>query len=176
METRVQIEDKYKIKLHLKRKISKLVNLLFEIDEIKNNSAIKGFEIDTIAFDIVLTDDKEIHSINKTYRNKDNPTDVITFALFADDDNKFVFDKTVELGEIIISVDTAKRQAKETLKKEILTLIVHGIMHVLGFDHQTNKDYNFVFRVQDSVINGLRKNISLLWKMQEKKLSKRLMN
>ncbi len=155
METRVQIEDKYKIKLHLKRKISKLVNLLFEIDEIKNNSAIKGFDIDTIAFDIVLTDDKEIHSINKTYRNKDNPTDVITFALFADDDNKFVFDKTVELGEIIISVDTAKRQAKETLKKEILTLIVHGIMHLLGFDHQTNKDYNFVVRVQDSVINGL---------------------
>ena len=155
METRLQIEDKYKIKLHLKRKISKLVNLLFEIDEIKNNSAIKGFDIDTIAFDIVLTDDKEIHSINKTYRNKDNPTDVITFALFADDDNKFVFDKTVELGEIIISVDTAKRQAKETLKKEILTLIVHGIMHLLGFDHQTNKDYNFVVRVQDSVINGL---------------------
>ena len=155
METRVQIEDKYKIKLHLKRKISKLVNLLFEIDEIKNNSAIKGFDIDTIAFDIVLTDDKEIHSINKTYRNKDNPTDVITFALFADDDNKFVFDKTVELGEIIISVDTAKRQAKETLEKEILTLIVHGIMHLLGFDHQTNKDYNFVVRVQDSVINGL---------------------
>lgn len=155
METRVQIEDKYKIKLHLKRKISKLVNLLFEIDEIKNNSAIKGFDIDTIAFDIVLTDDKEIHSINKTYRNKDNPTDVITFALFADDDNKFVFDKTVELGEIIISVDTAKRQAKETLKKEILTLIVHGIMHLLGFDHQTNKDYNFVVSVQDSVINGL---------------------
>lgn len=129
--------------------------MLFEIDEIKNNSAIKGFDIDTIAFDIVLTDDKEIHSINKTYRNKDNPTDVITFALFADDDNKFVFDKTVELGEIIISVDTAKRQAKETLKKEILTLIVHGIMHLLGFDHQTNKDYNFVVRVQDSVINGL---------------------
>ena len=155
METRVQIEDKYKIKLHLKRKISKLVNLLFEIDEIKNNSAIKGFDIHTIAFDIVLTDDKEIHSINKTYRNKDNPTDVITFALFADDVNKFVFDKTVELGEIIISVDTAKRQAKETLKKEILTLIVHGIMHLLGFDHQTNKDYNFVVRVQDSVINGL---------------------
>lgn len=155
METRVQIEDKYKIKLHLKRKISKLVNLLFEIDEIKNNSAIKGFDIDTIAFDIVLTDDKEIHSINKTYRNKDNPTDVITFALFADDDNKFVFDKTIELGEIIISVDTAKRQAKETLEKEILTLIVHGIMHLLGFDHQTNKDYNFVVSVQDSVINGL---------------------
>lgn len=155
METRIQIEDKYKIKLHLKRKISKLVNLLFEIDEIKNNSAIKGFDIDTIAFDIVLTDDKEIHSINKTYRNKDNPTDVITFALFADDDNKFVFDKTVELGEIIISVDTAKRQAKETLEKEILTLIVHGIMHLLGFDHQTNKDYNFVVSVQDSVINGL---------------------
>lgn len=155
MKTKVQIEDKYKLKLPLKRKISKLVNLLFKIDAIKNNSAIKGFGADTLSFDIVLTDDCEIHSINKTYRNKDNPTDVITFALFADDDNKFVFDNTIELGEIIISVDTAKRQAKETLEKEILTLIVHGILHLLGFDHQTNKDYNFVVRIQDSVISAL---------------------
>lgn len=155
MKISVQIEDNYGVKLFLKRKISKIVNSLFEIDEIKNKSAIKGFDVDRLSFDIIFCDDKTIHSINKEYRKKDSPTDVITFALFADDDNKFVFDKTVELGEIIISMDTAKRQMKENLEKEVLTLICHGILHLLGFDHLTDKDYNFVVRVQDSVISKI---------------------
>lgn len=155
MKTKVQIEDNYGIRLNIKRKISKIVNLLFEIDEIKNCSAIKDFDVNTISFDIVLTDDNTIHSINKEYRKKDSPTDVITFALFADDDNKFIFDKNVELGEIIISIDTAKRQMKDSLEIEVLTLICHGILHLLGFDHLTDKDYNFVVGIQDSVISKL---------------------
>ncbi len=155
MKTTLQIEDNYGIKLSLKRKISKIVNLLFEIDEIKEKSAIAGFDVDVLSFDILFCDDETIHSINKEYRKKDSPTDVITFALFADDENKFVFDKTVELGEIIISIDTAKKQMKETLEKEVLTLICHGILHLLGFDHLTDKDYNFVVNVQDSVISKL---------------------
>lgn len=155
MKTKVQIEDNYGIRLNIKRKISKIVNLLFEIDEIKNCSAIKDFDVNAISFDIVLTDDNTIHSINKEYRKKDSPTDVITFALFADDDNKFIFDKNVELGEIIISIDTAKRQMKNSLEIEVLTLICHGILHLLGFDHLTDKDYNFVVGIQDSVISKL---------------------
>ncbi len=155
MKTKVQIEDTYKTGLNLKRKISKIVNLLFENEEIKNNSAIKGFEAETLSFDVVFTDDDNIHQINKQYRKKDSPTDVITFALFADDDNKFMFDKTIELGEIIISVDTAKRQAKISLENEILILICHGILHLLGFDHLTDEDYNFVVGIQDSVISKL---------------------
>ena len=155
MKTALQIEDNYGIKLSLKRKISKIVNLLFEIDEIKEKSAIAGFDVDVLSFDILFCNDETIHSINKEYRQKDSPTDVITFALFADDENKFVFDKTVELGEIIISIDTAKKQMKETLEKEVLILICHGILHLLGFDHLTDKDYNFVVNVQDSVISKL---------------------
>lgn len=155
MKTKVQIEDNYKVKLSLKRKISKIVGLLFDIDEIQKNSAIKGFDVNTLTFGIVFVNDSEIRKINKEYRNKDRETDVITFALFADDENKFVFKKTVELGEILISVDTAKKQAKEGLEKEILTLITHGILHLLGFDHLTDEDYNFVVSVQEKVIAEL---------------------
>lgn len=158
MKTKVQIEDNYGVKLSLKRKISKIVELLFNIDEIQKNSAIKDFDVNTLSFGIVFICDPEIRKINKEYRNKDKETDVITFALFADDENKFVFRKTAELGEILISVDTAKKQAKEGLEKEILTLIAHGILHLLGFDHLTNEDYNFVVGVQEKVI------AELLWK------------
>lgn len=155
MKTRVQIEDNYGVKLSLKRKISKIAELLFNIEEIQENSAIKDFDVNTLSFSIVFVCDPEIREINKEYRNKDKETDVITFALFADDENKFVFRKTAELGEIFISVDTAKKQAKEGLEKEILTLIVHGILHLLGFDHLTNEDYNFVVGVQEKVIAEL---------------------
>ncbi len=155
MKTTIQIEDEYKTNLHIKRKIAKIVNLLFKIEEVEKYSAIKGFDVENLEFGVVLTDDETIHSINKQYRKKDTPTDVITFALFADDEEKFVFDKTVNLGEIIVSVDTAKKQMKQTLELEILTLICHGILHLLGFDHLTKEDYNFVVKVQDRVISNL---------------------
>ncbi len=58
-------------------------------------------------------------------------------------------------GQIIVSVDTAKKQAKTTLEEEILTLICHGILHLLGFDHLTKKDYDFVVRIQNKVIKEL---------------------
>ena len=161
MKTKIQIEDNCGLSFPLKRKVSKIVNLLFENDDIKKKSAIKDFEVETLSFDIVFVDDKAIHSINKEYRKKDSPTDVITFALFADDENKFVFDKTAELGEIIISVETAERQAKETLEKEICTLICHGILHLLGFDHLNEADYNFIVGIQDSVVLKLWKSINL---------------
>ena len=155
MKTKIQIEDNYGIKLSIKRKVSKITKLLFKIEEVKNNSAVYGFDFDTLAFDILFVDDKTIHSINKEYRKKDSPTDVITFALFADDDNKLVINKTIELGEIIISIDTAIKQAQKSLEEEVLTLICHGVLHLIGFDHLTEEDYNFIVRIQDSVLKQL---------------------
>ena len=111
--------------------------------------------ISKIRFDISFCTDETIHQINKEYRQKDCPTDVITFSLFADDDNAIVYRKTADLGQIIVSVETAKKQAKETLEKEIMTLICHGILHLFGFDHLTKKDYDFVVRIQNKVIEEL---------------------
>ncbi len=155
MKTKVQIEDNYGVKLYLKRKIAKIVSLLFSMEEIRKNAVTKDFKADTVSFGVVFVDDKTIKEINREYRKKDKETDVITFALFADDENKFVFNKTIELGEIIISIDTAKMQAKETLEKEVLTLLCHGILHLLGFDHLNEADYNFVVGIQESVISRL---------------------
>lgn len=155
MKTKVQIEGQNKLDFPLKRKISKIVNLLFENDIIEENSAINGLGVKEISFGLVFCNDEEIKNINRDYRKKDSATDVITFALFADDENKFVFDNKVELGEIIISTETAKRQAKEAFEKEIYTLITHGILHLLGFDHLTDEDYNFVVSVQNSVVPKL---------------------
>lgn len=92
--------------------------------------------------DLVLIDDKEMRQMNKQYRKKDSPTDVISFAYL--EVTEYERQKgDIIVGDIFISVDTAKRQAKENshdFKTEMAILFVHGLLHVLGFDHNTNKE------------------------------------
>ena len=146
--------DNVKIILkNYKLKIKKMIDIMLEMPELKS-SKIFCDEISKIRFDVSFCNDETIHQINKEYRKKDSPTDVITFSLFIDDPNAIVFRRSADLGQIIISVDTAKKQAKETLEKEILTLICHGILHLFGFDHLTKKDYDFVVGIQNQVIKN----------------------
>ena len=147
--------DNVKIILkNYKPKIKAMLDIMLEMPELKSSKVFSN-EISKIRFDISFCNDETIHQINKEYRAKDCPTDVITFSLFADDENAIIYRKTAELGQIIISIDTALKQAKTTLEEEILTLICHGILHLFGFDHLTKKDYDFVVRVQNQVIEKL---------------------
>lgn len=74
--------------------------------------------------------DKEIQTVNQEFRGKDKPTDVLSFPTdFLDDE------KVPTLGDIIISVETAKRQSKN-LQHELVKLFNHGLLHLLGFDHE----------------------------------------
>lgn len=87
---------------------------------------------------VVLTDDDEIHQLNRDYRDRDRPTDVLSFAQREGED---VFDDSL-LGDVIISVPTAERQARErrhSLREELLELLVHGILHLLGYDHERSE-------------------------------------
>lgn len=89
---------------------------------------------------VVLCDDAFIHPLNREYRGKDTPTDVLSFAQRegegADADDPV-------LGDLIISVETAIRQAGEhgiTLPQELRVLLVHGLLHLLGYDHLTEEE------------------------------------
>lgn len=137
-----------------KSDIKKIINIILEIPELKK-SKIFNEKISKISFDIAFCNDITIKEINKTYRNKDSATDVITFSLFYDSDNSMIFNKTADLGQIIVSIETADKQKEENkndLRCEILTLITHGILHLLGFDHQTKKDYDFIINIQNKVL------------------------
>lgn len=135
--------------------VPKILDILLGLAEIKENGCFSPFDFKELSFDILFVQDDKIHEINREYRGKDKVTDVITFALFADDDFKMVLEDSIYLGEILISVDTAKAQAKKGIKNEILTLITHGILHLFGFDHQTDEDYNFVVGVQNLVMDKI---------------------
>lgn len=146
---------KYNLSLKkIKSEIKEIVEILFNLEELKK-SAIFNKEINKVRFDISFCTDKTIYQINKEYRKKDSPTDVITFSLFCDDDNSIIYRKTADLGQIIISIETAFKQSienKNSLNKEIMTLICHGILHLFGFDHLTKKDYDFVVGIQNKVV------------------------
>lgn len=91
---------------------------------------------------LVLCDDEYIHKLNKEYRSKDKPTDVISFAYLEVTDFEVV-DGDVAAGDIFISLDTARRQAKEkghSLKRELEILFVHGLLHCFGFDHRNDEE------------------------------------
>ena len=114
--------DSVKIVLkNYKEKIKQMIDIMLEIPELKTSKVFSD-GISKIRFDISFCKDDTIHQINKEYRQKDCPTDVITFSLFADDPDALIYRKTADLGQIIVSVDTAKKQAKTTLEEEILTL------------------------------------------------------
>jgi len=87
--------------------------------------------------EILFTDDEEIQSLNSAYRGKDRPTDVLSFP----DGDLNPETGAFQLGSIAISLDTAGRQAAEigqSLVTELRFLILHGLLHLLGFDHETD--------------------------------------
>ena len=89
---------------------------------------------------ILLTRDKDIRLLNKEFRSIDQPTDVLSFPQNQDEDPSIPGEKF--LGDIAVSLDTAKIQANEhglALKEEIVLLLIHGILHLLGYDHEASE-------------------------------------
>jgi probable rRNA maturation factor len=129
----------------------------FYLDTLTDVSCLEGFEFDTLTFDILFCDSEKTHQINRDYREKDYPADIITFAIFADDESKFILDGDVNLGEILLALDKVREEAKKSNvsdKYELYFLIAHGILHLLGFDHQTQEDYEFVVELQNKALRN----------------------
>lgn len=115
--------------------------------------ALKYLKLDNVMFNVIIVDNEEIHKINKEYRNIDRPTDVISFAL-EDDDTFIKIDKRI-LGDIYISIDKAKEQAEEyghTLLRELCFLTIHGILHLLGYDHMEKDEEEIMFELQERIL------------------------
>ena len=129
------------------------------LEEINNlnkfiDFALKYLKLKKVIFNIIFVDDTYIHNLNKEYRGIDRPTDVISFAL--EDDQSFIKTDFKVLGDIYISLDTAKKQAEEyqhSLKREISFLAIHGLLHLLGYDHMKKEDEEKMFALQELILN-----------------------
>jgi len=113
-------------------------------------------EYDSFELGIVITDDENIHRINKEYRGIDEPTDVISFALLEGKDD-FVMppDDILHLGEVVISYPRAVSQAdeqKHSTKCELAWLVIHGVLHLLGHDHETDADRTAMQTIENDIL------------------------
>lgn len=118
------------------------------------DSALKKENLDNVSFNLIIVDNEYIHELNRTYRNIDRETDVITFALEDEDSIILPSDERV-LGDIYISIDKAESQALEyghSLLRELSFLAVHGFYHLLGYDHMTEEDEKVMFAKQEEVL------------------------
>lgn len=99
----------------------------------------------TYMVNVCLSDDAEVHKLNKEFRGLDKPTNVLSFANIDDDDFYEILDvaEEVELGDIILAFETLQREAdikNISVYAHYCHLVVHGFLHVLGFDHQEDDE------------------------------------
>jgi probable rRNA maturation factor len=110
--------------------MKKILIIAMKSMELKKNSEVS----------LLLTNDKEIHDLNKIFRNINSPTDVLAFSM-SEGSHDFSLPEGIAenlLGDIIISIETAKKQAKllgHSLEQELTVLLIHGLLHLLEFDH-----------------------------------------
>ncbi len=132
-------------------KTPKVSSLRQKIELILQEAGAEGSEIS-----ILLTDDKSIHGLNREYRSMDKPTDVLSFPQLDDD---FPGIGPRMLGDVVISMETASRQAAKaghSTERELNILLVHGILHLLGYDHEKGaEDAREMKEMERDILNKL---------------------
>ncbi len=124
--------------------------------ELAVNAALKHENAESRFLSVVLTTDENIHEYNREYRSVDRPTDVLSFP--ADEGDDLLTPPDGFLGDIMISIPRAREQAKalgHSTEREILFLTVHGVLHLLGYDHMRPEDEQIMFPVQRSIVEGI---------------------
>lgn len=131
-------QDKVEIPAALEAKLQEALQVVAKLHGISETTEVN----------ITIVDDEEIHALNRDYRGVDRPTDVLSFALeedLEDSDEPEILDGPEEqlLGDIVMSAETALRQAEEFghgIEREFTYLAVHSLLHLLGYDHMEPED------------------------------------
>lgn len=136
--------------------INETKDSLPEINELNNvvNFALEYMKVNNSIFNIIIVDEEKIHKLNKTYRGIDRATDVISFAL--EDDDTFIKTDFRVLGDIYICLSKAREQATNyghSFVREISFLTVHGLLHLLGYDHIKKADEAIMFELQERILS-----------------------
>lgn len=143
-------QEKVSIPEALEADLTKAMNVVAELEALSPQTEV----------DITLVDDAAIHELNRTYRGIDRLTDVLSFALDEGEEEPEVDDDEIEhlLGDVIISAPTAVRQGEEYghgLEREMTYLAVHGMLHLLGYDHMEEKDKLIMRKREEEVLRRL---------------------
>lgn len=123
-------------------------NTVFELTK-------KELKLKNVFVSLVLVDNKKIKEINKEYRGKNKETDVISFAF--EDEAHNPKEGLRVLGEIYISIEKAEEQSRDychSLKRELSYLMVHGLLHLLGYNHETDLDKKVMRELEEKILSN----------------------
>ncbi|MEG2311080.1 MAG: rRNA maturation RNase YbeY [Bacilli bacterium] len=130
---------------------------IVELTEVKNliEYFLQYEKLKGVEFNIIVVDNNYIKRLNKQFRGLDSPTDVLSFAL--EDCTDIVYEDVRLLGDIYISIDQARSQAisyGHSLLRELSFLSVHGLLHLLGYDHMNAVDEKIMFDKQERILRS----------------------
>ena len=112
-----------------------------------------------VSLSLLLSNNKKIKKLNKHFRNKNKPTDILSFPI----DKKIRISKNMYLGDIIISyncLDKPKSQDLKSFRQKVIKIFIHGFLHLLGFNHIRNKDYFKMLREENFIYNHIKSKIN----------------
>lgn len=153
------LQDKVEFNESIEKLITKVSGLVIDTEGVKIDCKV----------DITLVDDAKIQEINNEYRNINSPTDVLSFPIIEGCEGQinpevgdYDEDGHAMLGDIIISLETAKRQAEEyghSFEREVAFLVTHGMLHLLGFDHEEEEQEKKMLEEQEKILTkaGLKR-------------------
>ena len=112
-----------------------------------------------VTFTLLLSNNKNIKKLNKVFRKKNKPTDILSFPI----DKKIKISKHTYLGDIIISynyLDKPRSQDSKLFKEKVIKIFIHGFLHLLGFDHKKNKDYDKMLREENFLFQSVKLKVN----------------
>jgi len=124
----------------------------------KLNKKIKIYKKKVIYCTLLLTGEKEIKKLNKKFRKKNKSTDVLSFPFYRkmELNKKLKKEKEIYLGDIVININKIKsKQNKDYFRIEFNKLWIHGLVHLFGYDHKRNKDFNNMNRIEKKYLSYL---------------------
>ena len=134
--------------------INKVVHTCFEEEKLLEKN---------LYISITLTNPENIRDINKSYRNVDNATDVLSFPMFEKDEIEQIINNRKDevkdvLGDIVISLQRVKEQAEEyghSFQRELAYMVVHGFYHLMGYDHMTEEEKQVMRAKEENILQKL---------------------
>lgn len=145
------IQNKIEVSKELESLIAKVINAALLAENVSGDVEVS----------IVLVDDEYIQNLNKNYRSIDAPTDVLSFAMresVDESDISFECDEEELLGDVVISLERARSQAEEyghSIEREVGFLVTHGILHLLGYDHETESERAVMRNKEEKILESI---------------------
>jgi len=122
----------------------------------KISNIVKFFKKRNLVFTILLTSSLKMKKLNKKFRNKNKPTDVLSFPSFSLNELKLKREKNVYIGDIALSFEIINKYSKKNFfNSEFDKAWVHGLLHLIGYDHKKDKDYYKMNKIEKRILDSI---------------------